>query len=168
MGELGLPIFAGLRGMTTATLEPAIAEYHAAWQRAGHTGQGDIYVRIPVFVHSDTEEARSISEASALRAYARLRASFAGSIGAEGAASEKACAETAASLASSDYETLLRERLAFGTPDEVSERLTSLRDQLGLSGLLVEPNVGGMAAASVVDESIRLFASEVAPALRSG
>lgn len=166
MGELGLPIFAGLRGMTTVSLRPAIAEYHEAWQRAGHAGQGDIYLRIPVFVHEDAERARSIPEESALRAYARLRASFAESTGAEGAASEQARSATAESLASSDYETLLRERLFFGTPDEVRRQLQSLRDDLGLSGFLVEPNVGGMTESNAVDDSIRLFASEVVPALR--
>ena len=168
MGQLGLPIFAGLRGMTTAQLEPAIEEYRAAWYAAGHAGNGDVYLRIPVFVDAAPARARSIPQASALRAYARLRESFAGSIGAEGAQAEKARAAVAESLEAPDYAALLEERLAFGTPDEVTERLTSLRDRLGLSGFLVEPNVGGMMAAGVVEGSVRLLATEVAPALRSG
>ena len=53
-----------------------------------------------------------------------------------------------------------------GTPDEVRRQLSSLREELGLSGFLVEPNVGGMMHADAVDNSIRLFASEVVPALR--
>ena len=39
---------------------------------------------------------------------------------------------------------LLRDRVAYGTPDMVVERLSQLQDELGLSGLIMESNVGGL------------------------
>jgi alkanesulfonate monooxygenase SsuD/methylene tetrahydromethanopterin reductase-like flavin-dependent oxidoreductase (luciferase family) len=60
----------------------------------------------------------------------------------------------------------LRDRLAYGTPDMVVERLTQLRQELGLSGVVIEPNVGGGISRDQVWRSVRLFAQEVAPRLR--
>ena len=60
----------------------------------------------------------------------------------------------------------MRDRLAYGTPDMVVERLKHLRDALGLSGVVIEPNVGGGIAREQVLRSVRLFAQEVAPKLR--
>ena len=64
------------------------------------------------------------------------------------------------------YDELLRDRLAYGTPDMVVERLTQWREQLGLSGVIMEPNVGGKMPIDRVLNSIRLYAQEVAPRLR--
>ena len=47
----------------------------------------------------------------------------------------------------------------------VVERLTQLREALGLSGVVIEPNVGGGMAREQVFRSVRLFAQEVAPKL---
>jgi len=46
------------------------------------------------------------------------------------------------------------------------ERLTHLRQELGLSGVVIEPNVGGGISRDQVWRSVRLFAQEVAPRLR--
>jgi alkanesulfonate monooxygenase SsuD/methylene tetrahydromethanopterin reductase-like flavin-dependent oxidoreductase (luciferase family) len=64
------------------------------------------------------------------------------------------------------YDELLRDRLAYGTPDMVVERLQRWKDQLGLSGVIMEPNVGGRMPLDGVLRSIRLYANEVAPRLR--
>jgi len=47
----------------------------------------------------------------------------------------------------------------------VVERLTQLCDGLGLSGVAIEPNVGGGMTREQVFRSVRLFAQEVAPRL---
>jgi alkanesulfonate monooxygenase SsuD/methylene tetrahydromethanopterin reductase-like flavin-dependent oxidoreductase (luciferase family) len=54
------------------------------------------------------------------------------------------------------YDDLLRDRLAYGTPDMVVERLRQLRDELGLSGVIMGPNVGGQIPLESVPHSIRL------------
>ena len=74
--------------------------------------------------------------------------------------------EGAARFSQVSYDELLRDRLAYGTPDVVAERLGSLRDTLGLSGVVIEPNVGGGIRQERVYRSLRLFAEGVAPKLR--
>ncbi|MBM3224937.1 MAG: hypothetical protein FJZ47_14190 [Candidatus Tectomicrobia bacterium] len=64
------------------------------------------------------------------------------------------------------YEELLRDRLAYGSPATVSQKLCHLRDELGLSGVIMEANVGGQLSPEQVLNSIRLYAQEVAPSLR--
>ena len=41
-----------------------------------------------------------------------------------------------------------------------------IRDDLGVTGFIMEPNVGGTVPAERVQNSIRLYAEEVGPALR--
>jgi hypothetical protein len=48
----------------------------------------------------------------------------------------------------------------------VVDRLRQLRDELGLSGIIMESNVGGRMALDRVLASIRLYAQAVAPRLR--
>jgi len=56
--------------------------------------------------------------------------------------------------------------VAYGTPDMVVDRLRHLRDALGVSGFIMESNVGGRIPLDRVLNSIRLYAQEVAPRLR--
>jgi hypothetical protein len=49
----------------------------------------------------------------------------------------------------------------------VVERLRQLREELGLSGVIMESNVGGRIPLERVLNSIRLFGQEVAPKLRA-
>jgi alkanesulfonate monooxygenase SsuD/methylene tetrahydromethanopterin reductase-like flavin-dependent oxidoreductase (luciferase family) len=74
--------------------------------------------------------------------------------------------ERAQRLSSVSYDDLLRGRVAYGTPEMVAERLRELQGTLGLSGIILEPNVGGYIPRQLVFRSVRLFAEEVAPRLR--
>jgi alkanesulfonate monooxygenase SsuD/methylene tetrahydromethanopterin reductase-like flavin-dependent oxidoreductase (luciferase family) len=64
------------------------------------------------------------------------------------------------------YDGLLQGRLAYGTPDMVATRLRELQETLGLSGIIMEPNVGGYIPPDLVFRSVHLFAQEVVPQLR--
>jgi alkanesulfonate monooxygenase SsuD/methylene tetrahydromethanopterin reductase-like flavin-dependent oxidoreductase (luciferase family) len=72
----------------------------------------------------------------------------------------------AAQLATLTYEELLQERVVFGTPRTVVERLRTVQQALGLSGFILEPNVGGGIPPERVARSLDLFAHAVAPQLR--
>src|SRR5262249_59951066 len=72
-------------------------------------------------------------------------------------------AERAERLSSLTYDDVLRDRVAYGTPDMVVARLSQLRDQLGLSGVIIESNVGGRIPLGRVLPSLRLYAPEGAP-----
>jgi alkanesulfonate monooxygenase SsuD/methylene tetrahydromethanopterin reductase-like flavin-dependent oxidoreductase (luciferase family) len=73
MGQLGLPIFAGLGGATVSELARAIAEYRAAWREAGHPGDGDVMLRVGIYVAEDQDRALSEPRESTMRFYNRLR-----------------------------------------------------------------------------------------------
>jgi alkanesulfonate monooxygenase SsuD/methylene tetrahydromethanopterin reductase-like flavin-dependent oxidoreductase (luciferase family) len=101
-----------------------------------------------------------------MRSYRRLAESFATSAGAAGTSASEERIERADRLTRTGYEALLRDRLAYGTPEMVAERLAQLRDELGLSGVSIEPNVGGYIPRELVFKSICPFAQEVVPRLR--
>jgi alkanesulfonate monooxygenase SsuD/methylene tetrahydromethanopterin reductase-like flavin-dependent oxidoreductase (luciferase family) len=159
-GEMGLDILVGLRGMSVIDLEDAIIDYRAA------NPDGKIVIRIPIYVADSMEQARSEPEESALKAYARLREAFTGSVGKAGTDAGDERAERGERLAAITYDDLLRDRLAYGTPEVVTERLIELRDTLGLSGFIMESNVGGSVPTEQMLKSVRLFGEEVAPKLR--
>jgi alkanesulfonate monooxygenase SsuD/methylene tetrahydromethanopterin reductase-like flavin-dependent oxidoreductase (luciferase family) len=164
MGQLGLPIFAGIGGAAVPELAPAIAEYRAAWREAGHSGDGDVMLRVGIYVGEDKDRALSEPRESTMSFYNRVRQGLLQTAGAFGG---EVRARRARNLASLTYESALQDRLVYGTPDAVANRLRELRDELGLSGVLMEPNVGGMIPPERLEHSIRLFGQEVAPRLRS-
>ena len=164
MGELGLPIFAGLGGAAVPELAGAIAAYRAAWREAGHPGDGDVMLRVGIYVAEDKERAFSEPRESTMSFYNRVRQGLLQTAGAFGG---ELRAQRAQNLATLTYESALQDRLVYGTPAAVASRLRELRDELGLSGVLMEPNVGGLMTPERLDNSIRLFGQEVGPQLGS-
>ena len=49
VGEKGLPIFVGLRGMDIPELRVNLQAYRKAWHEAGHAGDGNVFLRVPVY-----------------------------------------------------------------------------------------------------------------------
>jgi alkanesulfonate monooxygenase SsuD/methylene tetrahydromethanopterin reductase-like flavin-dependent oxidoreductase (luciferase family) len=167
VGRMGFPLVTGLRGFDIPQVQQNLAAYRQTLQEAGHAGAGGVYIRIPIYVAETAEQARAEPEASTMRAYRRLAENFAGSAGKTGTTGTEERSERAARLSQLTYDDLLRDRVAYGTPDMVVERLGQLRDELGLSGVIMESNVGGFIPLERVLNSIRLFAQEVAPELRA-
>jgi alkanesulfonate monooxygenase SsuD/methylene tetrahydromethanopterin reductase-like flavin-dependent oxidoreductase (luciferase family) len=166
VGQMGYPIFVGLRGFDVPQIQSQLDIFQQARRAAGHGGPGDVFLRIPVYVASTQERAYAEPEASTMRSYQRLANMFATTVGAAGTTTTEDRLERAARLSEVTYEELLRDRLAYGTPEMVVEKLRSLRGALGLAGIVIEPNVGGGVAPELVMESVRLFAREVVPGLR--
>jgi alkanesulfonate monooxygenase SsuD/methylene tetrahydromethanopterin reductase-like flavin-dependent oxidoreductase (luciferase family) len=164
MGHLGLPIFASLGTAVVSDIAPALQEYRDAWRQAGHPGDGDVMLRLPVYVAHTMERALSEPEASTMHHYSRLRQAFLRSANAAGSDARATRAERLTTLT---YEDVLRDRVVFGTPEQVVERLQTLVGTLDLSGLIMEGNTGGRIPPECVLQSIRLFGQEVAPALRA-
>ena len=165
MGAMGMPIFVGIGRSTVPDLGAAIAEYRQAWKDAGHPGAGDVMLRIGTYVATDMDRALSEPQESTQFFYDRMGGSTAQT--AQSWVDETSAAQSS-SAASGDYQTVLRERLAYGTPDVVTHRLQQIIDELGLSGIIMIPNVGGKIAREHLDTSIRLFGEEVAPRLTAG
>lgn len=164
MGRLGLPIFASLGAALASDIIEALQDYRAAWRDAGHAGNGDVILRLPIYVAASMDAACAEPEASAMHHYMRLRQAFLRSTsGAEG----DTRSTRAARLATLSYEDVVRERVVFGTPQRVREQLQTLCESVGLSGLIMEANVGGRIPPDRVLQSMRLFAQEVMPGLRA-
>ena len=116
---------------------------------------------------AETDEvARSEPEESTMRSYRRLAQTFATSATEAGATASEERIERGGNLAGLTYEDLLSDRLAYGSPETVVEQLKDIQEELKLSGVIVEMNVGGLVPRKRVLNSLRLFANEVAPALR--
>src|SRR5262245_2537346 len=58
VGQMGLPIFVGLRGMDIRDLRAHLQAYRRAWREAGHPGDGNVYVRIPIYAAATAKDAR--------------------------------------------------------------------------------------------------------------
>ena len=166
VGQRGLPIFVGLRGFDIPAVAHHLEIYREAWAEAGHTGDTDVLLRIPVYVAETADRAKSEPEASTMSSYRRMADSFTRSAADAGTTSSEERIQRGQRLSNVSYEDLLRDRLAYGTPEMVAEKLSRLTEVLGLSGVVIEPNVGGGIPAHQVFNSVRLFAEEVAPLLR--
>jgi len=163
MGEFGLPIFAGIGGANVDDVAEAVSDYRAAWKEAGHPGAGDVILRVGIYVAEDGQRALSEPRESTMSYYTRIRQ---GLIQTSVSYDGDIRAQRAQRLASMTYEDALEDRLIYGTPDQVIARMKEWRDRLGLSGVIMEPNVGGLISPDRLEASIRLFGKEVAPQLQ--
>jgi alkanesulfonate monooxygenase SsuD/methylene tetrahydromethanopterin reductase-like flavin-dependent oxidoreductase (luciferase family) len=122
---------------------------------------------MPIYVGDSMEQVRADTEESTMRAFRRTADTYIRTVEAEGEHASAERLQRAEQLLNTTYEDLLVDRVAYGSPQEVADRLTEIRDQLGLTGFIMEPNLGGNVPADKVQKSIRLYAEEVAPALRA-
>lgn len=163
VGTMGLPLLVALIGTRMSALASVIATYQTAWQAAGHPGRGEVRLRLPVYVADTMQQAQADPEPSVMSYYERLRQGYLRST--QGFEST-ARAARAIELQTLTYAEVLRERVVFGTPEQVVERLRVLQHALGLSGFIIEPNVGGDIPPTGVAHSLELFVHEVVPQLR--
>ncbi len=165
-GTFGHNIFVGLRGMDRPQVAHHLGVYRQARQDAGHTGDGDVLLRIPIYVAETDEQAYADAEESTMRSYQRLAQSFAASAAGPGTTADEERAERGERLSSLTYQDLLRDRLAYGGPESVVNQLKEIIGELGLSGVIAEMNVGGLIPRDRVMNSLRLFSKEVVTAMR--
>ncbi len=165
VGEQGHNIFVGLRGMDRPDLVRNLDVYRQAWRDGGHAGEGDVLLRIPVYVAETDEIALKEAQASTMRSYRRMAQNFAASSTDAGATASEERIERGQRLAQVTYEDLLRDRLAYGSPESVARQLADIQSELQLSGVITEMNVGGLIPQDRVLNSLKLFNQEVIPAL---
>ena len=166
VGEMGHALVTGVRGFDIPEVAENLKQYREAWRAAGHPGDGNVYLRIPVYVADSDDKGIEEPEASTMRSYRRMAENFARSAADSGTTASEARVARGIRLSQVTYEELLRDRLAYGDPESVGKKLRHLGDELGLSGVIMESNVGGQLSPDQVLNSIRLYAQEVAPQLR--
>jgi alkanesulfonate monooxygenase SsuD/methylene tetrahydromethanopterin reductase-like flavin-dependent oxidoreductase (luciferase family) len=166
VGALGLPVFVGLRGMDIPELKVHLQSYRKAWQEAGHAGNGDVFLRLPVYVGETERGAREEPYESIMYYFARQANLTRSAVGRDGTGSAERRLERAERLQSLSYEQILHTKVVFGTAVELIDRLSQLREELGLEGIVAELDAGGLIPAERVQRSLRLLTQKVMPAFK--
>ncbi len=166
VGQMGLPIFVGLRGMDTADLRVHLQAYRKAWQEAGHEGVGHVYLRIPLYA-GETEQGAAQEPRDSIEYYFKRQADIQrAGVGRAGAGPADRRQARADRLANLTYDEMLRTKVAFGTASGLVDRLSQLQDELGLDGIVAELDAGGRISAERVKRSLRILTHEVMPAFK--
>ncbi len=104
------------------------------------------------------EKARSAPEASTMRARRLVRESLSN-------AADQEAYERLKRISEVTYDDVLT-RVAYGTPEEVVERIRWYQEELGITGVSLDMNPGGQLPHQQVVESIKLLADKVVPEFR--
>ena len=165
-GRQGYAIFVGARRGTFDEVLPNVRIYREAWKAAGHSGNGAVYLRAPVYVGDTLEQALNDPQETLMNFYRYLGARLEESANRPGIFDTERRIEGAQRLQSLTWEEVQRGRAIVGTPEMVADNLASLRDQLGLAGILAELNTGGLIPHERVMRSMQLLCEKVQPRLR--
>jgi alkanesulfonate monooxygenase SsuD/methylene tetrahydromethanopterin reductase-like flavin-dependent oxidoreductase (luciferase family) len=164
VAKMGMPVFIGIRVAEIPDLQADLALYRQAWRDAGHPGDPSVYLRVPVYVTTTEEGAVEEPRESLTYFFGRQTELARSAVGRAGTSeARKAQAERMAKLT---YEDILAKKVVSGTAPRVIDRLTELREALGLDGFVVELNPGGLIPPELETRSLELLAREVMPALR--
>ena len=166
IGRRGKPILMGVKHEDARELLPYIKAYREAWIEAGHPGEGHVTMRAPGYIAATEAAARAEAEASLIhyyRAQAALQLDSAGRAGVDGADRKVMAARR---LNAITYEEALRGSVLIGTPNRVSDQLLALQRDVGLDGVMIEMNCGGLIPHDKEKEALRLLCQEVMPRFR--
>src|SRR5262244_170389 len=166
VGRIGLPIFVGLRGMDIPELAGCLKVYRQAWREAGHPGDGDACLRIPLYA-APTEKAAREEPRETITYYMQRQAGLTlESLGRAGTGSVALRQRQAGRLAALNYDDILTRKVTFGTAQSLIDRLGQLKEELGLTGIAAELNPGGLLPFAQEMRSLQILTQQVMPALR--
>ena len=164
IGRMGYPVFVNpSRVFALSDLAGHVAAYQRAWKDAGHPGKGNVGIRLPVYLAETEEQAYEEPRESTLTSMQ--------GIGVRVAASADRAGTTGNWRAESDhfmgmtYDDWLRDKVIFGTPESVLDRLLQLTEQLQLSCIVFENNLGRRIPYELQMKSLKLLMDKVVPHL---
>lgn len=166
VGRMGLPIFVGLRGMDIPELAECLKVYRQAWREAGHPGDGDACLRIPIYAAPTEKAAREEPEETITYYFQRQAELTLSPLGLVGAGSAEVRQDQAERLSSLSYGEMLTRKVAFGTGPGLVDRLRALREELGVTGVAAELNPGGLLPVAREMRSLEILTKQVMPALK--
>ena len=166
IGQMGKPIFIAIRHEDARQFAGAVETYRKAWRDAGHPGDGQVYLRAPGFLGATAALARDQYEASLTHYYRAQARLLADSARRTGLAPTDKRYQTAERLNTMTIDEAIQGSALIGTPDAVARKIESLRDDMGLDGVLVEINCGGKVEHAHEMEALRLLCQEVQPRFR--
>jgi alkanesulfonate monooxygenase SsuD/methylene tetrahydromethanopterin reductase-like flavin-dependent oxidoreductase (luciferase family) len=166
VGRAGLPLFVGLRDHGIPELRTHLQTYRSAWREAGHPGDGDVCLRMPVYAGA-TEKAALEEPHENITYFFRRHAELTRSgLGRSDTGPAERRQTKVAQLDQMTYQEILETRVAFGTAEGLVDRLGRLGQDLGLTGIVAELNPGGLLPVDAMERTLRIFTHEVIPALR--
>jgi alkanesulfonate monooxygenase SsuD/methylene tetrahydromethanopterin reductase-like flavin-dependent oxidoreductase (luciferase family) len=154
IGRLGLPIFIRHQ-MDIPELQELLKQYQEERHAAGFTGPNDVILQIAAYVAEGAEQAYTEPEASTMRQRRLVREAL-------GRTGDREAFERLRRLSEVGYDEVLQ-RVAYGTPAAVVERLQAYREALGITGVSLDVNPGGQIPYERVVNSIRLLTEQVIP-----
>jgi alkanesulfonate monooxygenase SsuD/methylene tetrahydromethanopterin reductase-like flavin-dependent oxidoreductase (luciferase family) len=163
IAKAGHGVFVAVRLGTLEELEPNIAAYRQAWKEAGHPGQGQVFLRAPVYVADTDQAAREEPEESIMYFYRYLGERLEDSATRAGVRAVEDRAARGRRLQTISYDDALREKIIVGSPERVTDRLMGLKEHLGLGGILCEMNCGTKIPHARVMKSLQLLCETVSP-----
>ena len=164
VGRMGYPIFINpSRVATLLDLKPLVSEFHQARKKAGHTGQVDVGLRVPVYVAETAEKAYSEPKDSTMFQMQRLINVIADSIGQEGISAGDDRTAQVQRLQAMSYEDVLANTVIYGTAESVVERLQQLQEELGLTQIIYEVNFGCNVPLEHQIKAVKLINENVVP-----
>jgi alkanesulfonate monooxygenase SsuD/methylene tetrahydromethanopterin reductase-like flavin-dependent oxidoreductase (luciferase family) len=166
VGRMGLPIFVGLRGMAIPELAEHVRTYRQAWREAGHRGDGDVCLRIPVYA-APTESAALEEPQETITYYFSRQADLTRApMGRAGTGPVERREKQARTLKSLTYPEILSTKVAFGSGPGLVDRLAQLREELSLNGIAAELNPGGLLPMEREKRSLQILTQHVMPAFK--
>jgi hypothetical protein len=87
-------------------------------------------------------------------------------IGRAGTGPAERRAAQAQRLANLSYDEILTTKVAFGTGPGLIDRLTALKEELGVNGIAAELNPGGLLSTAQEMRSLKILTHEVMPAFK--
>jgi alkanesulfonate monooxygenase SsuD/methylene tetrahydromethanopterin reductase-like flavin-dependent oxidoreductase (luciferase family) len=150
-GRLGLPMILGYIGGTLGHLKPLADLYRAAGERAGHADSLKLAISTHFHAGADAAAARKVypyyheylrPKRPGGRGFTVSRAAFEAGTGRDGA-------------------------IMIGSAAELTDKLLAAKEALGLDRIFAQVDWGGQPS-GLVEESIARYATEIAPALRTG
>lgn len=165
MGRMGYHILINpSRVFSLSELKPYIQEYRQAWKEAGHEGEAKVGLRVPIYVSESEKKAYSEPRDSALFSKERLGNRVAEY--AHHSEGTKGWEDQAERIQAMDYDDWLRDKVAYGTPGAVIDRLGGLKEELELDQVMFEVNFGSLIPHERQLKSLKLFTEKVIPQLR--
>lgn len=167
VGRMGYPIFINpSRVASLLDLVPLIQEFWNARKDAGHQGEVDVGLRVPVYVAETKERAYAEPKESTMYQVRRLINVIAASASERGISSSDDRLAQPERLKSMDYDGALANMVVYGTPGAVVDRLRQLQEELGLTQIVYEVNFGCRVPLDLQINSIRLLNERVIPQLK--
>ena len=144
-------------------LKPNIAAYRQAWKEAGHPGNGQVFLRAPVYLAETDQAARDEPEDSIMYFYRYLGERLEDSASRAGVRAVEDRSARGRRLQTITYDEALRDKIIVGSPERVTDRLLGLQETLGLEGILCEMNCGTKIPHPKVMKSLQLLCEKVMP-----